>query len=118
MTDVSRGWRTWSRDLPTRCWAGRRDSAIDQGGLKADTGIDKRKLFCCHCNLSGLGKTSYKKYDFSAKKWKNRLRTQLVSMRIWVQFLALLSGLKDPSSPRAGHSSKMWLVSNVAMAAV
>ena len=33
--------------------------------------------------------------------WLSRLRTQLVSMRIQVQFLALLSGLKDPELSQA-----------------
>ena len=33
--------------------------------------------------------------------WLIGLRTQLVSMRMWVQSLALLSGLKDPTFPQA-----------------
>ena len=33
--------------------------------------------------------------------WLGGLRTQLVSMRMQIQTLALLSGLKDPALPRA-----------------
>ena len=48
--------------------------------------------------------------------WISRLRTQLISMRTWVQSLALLSGLRICIASKLQHKLQMWLGSGVAMA--
>ena len=46
------------------------------------------------------------------------LRTRLVSMRMWVQFLASLSRLRIQHCHERGYRSQMQLGSGVAMVAV
>ena len=43
-------------------------------------------------------------------------RTQLVSTRMWVQYLALLSGLKTQNCCEVWRRSKMWFGSGMAVA--
>ena len=50
--------------------------------------------------------------------WLSRLRTQLESMRIWVQSLALLSGLRIWCCHELRCRSQMQLRSGVAVAVV
>ena len=47
--------------------------------------------------------------------WFSGLRTLLVSMRMWVQSLALLSGLRIPRCGKLQCRSKMWFGSGVAV---
>ena len=53
-------------------------------------------------------------WEFSL--WLSRLQTQLVSMRLWVQSLALLSGLRIPCCPELWF--RLQLRSGVAVAVV
>ena len=53
-------------------------------------------------------------WEFSL--WLSRLQTQLVSMRLWVQSLALLSGLRIPCCPELRF--RLQLRSGVAVAVV
>ena len=48
--------------------------------------------------------------------WLNGLRTQLVFMRMWVQSLALLSGLRICRCYKLQHRSQIWLGFSVAVA--
>ena len=50
--------------------------------------------------------------------WLNRLRTQLVSMRMWVQPLASLTGLRIQHCCDLWHRLQMQLRSHVAVAVV
>ena len=50
--------------------------------------------------------------------WLNWLRTQLVSMRMWVRSLASLSGLRIQLRHKLWGRSKTWLGSDVAVAVV
>ena len=78
-----------------------------------------------------------RRYEIDIRIWKNLLkwwilnndsgsshcllsvlRTQLVSTKMQVQFMALLSGLRIQCSHKLWHSSQMWLGSGVAVAVV
>ena len=48
----------------------------------------------------------------------SRLKAWLASMRIWVPFLALLSGLRIQHCCKLQHRSQMWLWFGIAMALV
>ena len=56
------------------------------------------------------GNLQFKKDLWELLLWLSRLRTRLVSMRIQVQFLASLSGL------RIWHYHELWLGSHIAVA--
>ena len=66
--------------------------------------------FCRH-----LGQRMYCK-EFLL--WLSRLRIQLESMRMWVQSLALLSGLRILCCRELWHRSQMWFGFGIAVAVV
>ena len=51
--------------------------------------------------LSPLCLKSIGKQKQAFPLWLSGLRIELVSVRMWAQFLASLSGLKDPALPQA-----------------
>ena len=50
--------------------------------------------------------------------WLSGLRTDMVSVRMWVQALATLSGLRIWCCHKLWHWSQMWLRSRAAVAVV
>ena len=47
--------------------------------------------------------------------WLSGLRTQLVSVKMWVRSLASLSALRIWCCPKLWHRSQMWFGSGVAL---
>ena len=63
------------------------------------------------CTIFRISEIQFKlpQYFWELSLWLSRLRTQLVSMRIQVRSLALLSGIRIWHCCRVRHRSQMWL---------
>ena len=59
---------------------------------------------------------SIQKLDCKVPIMAHQLKSRLVTMRMWVQSLALLSGLSIPHCHKLQRRSQMWLGSGIAVA--